>query len=304
MSQAKWDATQIPVQSGKLAIITGSSSGIGFEAARELARNKAAVIIAVRNAEKGANAVTAIKNEIPDATVSHRTLDLANLASVRKFTDTIRAEYAQIDLLINNAGVMVPPYGKTSDGFELQFGTNHLGHFALTLQLLDLVEAAPAGRVVNVSSGMHRAGKLNFDDLSWEKRTYRKWNAYGDSKLANLYFTYELARRLHGRNSPVIVAAAHPGYAATELQRHSPMTLKLNGLFAQSSAMGALPTLRAATDPEVRSADYFGPKGMFEMKGFPVRVESSKLSHNTATALRLWQISEELTATSLEGAAQ
>jgi NAD(P)-dependent dehydrogenase (short-subunit alcohol dehydrogenase family) len=193
---------------------------------------------------------------------------------------------------------MIPPYGKTKDGFELQFGTNHLGHFALTLRLMPLLRASEAGRIVNVSSGAHRFGNIDFDDLAWQGRDYRASNAYGDSKLANLFFTYKLAEMLEGTS--LKVTAAHPGWTATDLQRHSSLFRLLNPFFAQKPGMGALPSLRAALDDEARSGDYFGPAGFMEMKGYPVRVESSELSRDRDMADRLWRVSEELTSVSLD----
>lgn len=300
MSKQKWDAENIPDQKGMVVIVTGSSSGIGYEAARVLANQHAEVIIAVRNLEKGNAAAAKIREQNPDANVAVMKLDLADLASVRAFADEFKGRYSRLDRLINNAGVMIPPYSKTADGFELQFGTNHLGHFALTGQLLDVLDATPRSRIVNVSSGAHKAGNIDFDDLNWEKRKYSAWRAYCDSKIANLYFTFELVRGLEAAGSSVVVTAAHPGYTATELQRTMPLATLINALFAQDMSMGALPTLRAAYDADAKSGDYYGPKGFMEMGGFPVIVQPNKLSQDTDIAKKLWDVSEELTGVKFE----
>jgi NAD(P)-dependent dehydrogenase (short-subunit alcohol dehydrogenase family) len=231
-------------------------------------------------------------------------LDLANLASVRGFADAFCARHQRLDALCNNAGVMALPHRRTKDGFEMQIGTNHLGHFALTGWLFDLLCATPSARVVTVSSGMHRIGQIRFDDLQSERR-YGKWRAYGQSKLANLLFAYELARRAEKAGLGLMSVAAHPGFAATNLQFAGPrmegaawmerLSLLGNRLFAQTAAMGALPTLYAATAPGVRNGDYFGPAGLGEMRGYPTKVDSSARSHDLDTAARLWQVSRNLT---------
>jgi NAD(P)-dependent dehydrogenase (short-subunit alcohol dehydrogenase family) len=295
MSEKNWDAENISDQKSKVVIVTGSSSGIGYEAARVLANKNAKVIIAVRSLEKGNAAAEKIRAQNKNVDVSVMQLDLADLTSVKKFADEFRNTYSRLDLLINNAGVMIPPYGKTKDGFELQFGTNHLGHFALTGQLLPLLNATKDARVVNVSSGAHNFGNLDFDDLAWEKRGYSAFRAYGDSKLANLYFTYELNKKLRAAGADTIATAAHPGYTATELQRHSSLIAMGNSLLAQSVSMGALPTLRAATEAGLKGDEYFGPNGIMEMWGYPKRVESNKLSHDESIAQKLWEVSEKLT---------
>jgi NAD(P)-dependent dehydrogenase (short-subunit alcohol dehydrogenase family) len=292
MTQLKWDSSNIEDQKGRVAIVTGSSSGIGYETARVLANKNAEVIIAVRNRQKGDSAVEKIKMQNKDAIVQVMLLDLASLESVKKFASEFKQNYTRLDLLINNAGVMIPPYSKTRDGFELQFGTNHLGHFVLTGQLIDLLKNTPDSRIVNVSSNAHKTGKINFEDLNWENRKYKKWPSYGDSKIANIYFTYELDRRID--KNPV-VTAAHPGWTATDLQRHSGFIEFLNSFFAQDITMGALPTLYAAVGPNVNSGDYFGPSGFLEMKGYPRKVETNKLSKNEKIAAKLWDVSEKLT---------
>ncbi len=295
MSSNNWDATNVPMQQGKLAIVTGSSSGIGFETARILASKNAKVIIAVRNIEKGNKALEKIRSEFPEANIEVRIVDLAELKSIHTFAESFKKDYDGIDLLINNAGVMIPPYTKTKDGFELQFGTNHLGHFALTGLLLDLIKNRNNSRIVNVSSKAHNMGNLNFDDLNWEKRRYKPWQAYGDSKIANLYFTYELQRRLDEGGFDVIVAAAHPGLTSSELERHSNIVGVINKLFAQSPLMGALPTLYAATANGVKKGDYFGPSDWSEWRGYPKLVQSKELAHDKEIAKRLWDVSERLT---------
>ena len=292
---SNWTTENIPNQKGRVAIVTGSSSGIGYEAARVLAEKEATVIIAVRNMEKGRKAAVKIEKEFPSADLHILELDLANLESVKNFAETFKEEYSRLDLLINNAGVMVPPYSKTADGFELQFGTNHFGHFALTAHLLDLLAKTEDSRIVNVSSGAHRYGNLDFDDLDWETRKYSPWKAYGDSKIANLYFTSELDRRLKENGIGVMATAAHPGWTATELQRNSGIADFFNNFFAQGISMGALPTLRAAIDEDSNGGDYYGPKGFMEMRGYPVKVDMIDLAKDADIAKRLWDVSEELT---------
>ena len=301
MKNEKWNTENILSQKGRIVIVTGSSSGIGYETARVLANKQASVIIAVRNLEKGNKALAKIIQQNKDADVRVMELDLANLASVNNFAENFQKNYSRLDLLINNAGVMIPPYSKTTDGFELQFGTNHLGHFALTGQLLKLLISTKASRIVNVSSGAHNFGTLDFDDLNWEKRNYAQWTAYGDSKLANLYFTYELDRKLKEQGINTLVTASHPGWTATELQRTAGDVMKyLNGIFAQDITMGALPTLRAAIEEGLKGGEYFGPNGFMEISGYPVKVESNQLSKDRAIAQKLWVVSEQLTSVKFE----
>ncbi len=290
-----WTTDTISDLKEKVVIVTGSSSGIGYEAARVLANKNAEVIIAVRNKDKGDKAVQKIKDQNSNANVRLMLLDLADLKSVEKFTVEFKQNFSKLDLLINNAGVMMPPYGKTKDGFELQFGTNHLGHFALTGSLIEVIKNTPGSRIVNVSSGAHNWGNINFDDLGWENRKYKASRAYGDSKIANLYFTYELQNLLSKNGSNPIVTAAHPGWTATELQRHIGLASFLNNFFAMPIEQGALPSLRAATDENAQSGDYFGPDGFREMKGYPVKVGSNKLSHDKGIAYKLWEVSVDLT---------
>jgi NAD(P)-dependent dehydrogenase (short-subunit alcohol dehydrogenase family) len=287
----------IPDLTGRTAIVTGASSGIGLETARALTRAGAHVVLAVRDEAKGRAAAGTLpapgkeapgKNEV-------RLLDLASLDSVRAFA---RDWSGPIDLLINNAGVMIPPLSRTADGFELQFGTNHLGHFALTNLLLPYV----GGRVVTVSSSAYRYGRIDFDDLNWEHRRYRAWRAYGQSKLANLLFTAELQRRLTQAGSTVLSMAAHPGYAATNLQSHSgsrvmefAMGTLGNRLLAQDAASGALPTLYAAT-ADLPGNTFAGPSGFGGLRGAPAPCPRSKAASDAATAARLWTVSEQLTS--------
>ncbi|RVW06198.1 SDR family NAD(P)-dependent oxidoreductase [Rhodococcus spongiicola] len=296
----KWTAADVPDQSGRVAIITGSNTGLGYETAAVLAAKGAHVVLAVRNLEKGKEAADRIKAVSPDATVTLQQLDLTSLENIHKAAEELRANHPRIDLLINNAGVMWTPKATTKDGFELQFGTNHLGHFALTGQLIENMLAVEGSRVVTISSLGHRIrAKIHFDDLQLE-RNYNRVAAYGQAKLANLMFTYELARRLEDKDAQTIAVAAHPGGSNTELTRNIPGIVRpplelLSGLVAQSAAMGALPTLRAATDPSVRNGQYYGPDGFRETRGNPKLVESSAQSHDADIQRRLWAVSEELT---------
>ena len=299
-----WTAADIGDLHGKVAVVTGGNSGLGYETALELAAHGAHSIIACRNPKKASSAVDRIKAARPDAKVETMALDLASLASVRSFSTALHQKVDKIDILVNNAGVMAIPRQTTADGFEMQFGTNHLGHFALTALLLDLLVASGAGRVINVSSTAHKLGRMTFDDLQREKK-YGKWSAYGQSKLANLLFTSELQRRLEKAGLPVITAAAHPGYAATNLQFVGPqlegssfgatLTGWGNKLFGQSAAMGALPTLYASTAPDVKGNDFFGPDGFQEMHGYPKRVSRTAAAQSVEDARKLWERSLELT---------
>jgi NAD(P)-dependent dehydrogenase (short-subunit alcohol dehydrogenase family) len=297
---ARWDEGSIPDQSGRVAVVTGANTGLGFETARALAEHGAAVVLAVRDVGKGKTAAEKIAASAPGADITLQHLDLGSLDSIRSAAEELRSRFAGIDLLINNAGVMYPPRQRTADGFELQFGTNHLGHFALTGLLFDRVMAAPHGRIVTVSSIGHRIrASIPFDDLQWEG-SYDRVAAYGASKLANLLFTYELQRRLAASTSSAIAVAAHPGFSNTDLVRHLPAPLRLfqpviGRAIAQSAARGALPTLRAATDPHVSGGQYYGPSRLFETQGHPVPVSSSRQSHDPALQQRLWTVSAELT---------
>ncbi len=291
----KWTVENTPSQIGKVVIVTGANTGIGFDTARVLAEKGANVILAVRNIGKGEVAAKRIRDKFADAEIQAMELDLAELDSVKNFADNFAKDHSQLDLLINNAGVMIPPYTKTKDGFELQFGTNHLGHFALTAHLLDVLKQTNESRVVNVASLAHTRGDLDFEDLNWENRSYSKWTAYGDSKLANLYFTYELQRKFEENDYDTIAVAAHPGGTSTDLARHSFLLGIFGSILGQSSAMGALPTVRAATDEGVLGGEYYGPDGFGEFYGDPVRVDSNDLSMDEIISSRLWKISEEMT---------
>jgi NAD(P)-dependent dehydrogenase (short-subunit alcohol dehydrogenase family) len=294
-----WSEADIPDLGGRTAIVTGANTGLGLETARALAEHGAAVVLAVRDVEKGKAALASISARCPAARVWLQSLDLTSLASVRRAAHEIVAEHARIDLLVNNAGVMYTPKSRTADGFELQLGTNHFGHFALTGLLLPRMLEVPGSRVVSVSSIGHRIrSAIDLDDLAFE-RGYGRVAAYGRSKLANLLFTYELQRRLANAGAATSALAAHPGVSATELMRNSPAILRsFEGVLrplAQSAAMGALPTLRAATDPGALGGEYYGPDGFAQLRGHPVRVESSARSHDADLQRGLWKASEEST---------
>ena len=303
----RWIEQNIPLQAGKTALITGANSGLGFEAAKVLAGKGAAVTLAVRDTAKGEKAAADVRAAAPYADLEVMALDLASLTSVRSFAETFAASHGRLDMLINNAGVMAIPRRTTADGFEMQFGTNHLGHFALTGLLLPLLLTTPAARIVTVSSGAHILGKINFDDLQGE-RSYSKWGAYGQSKLANLLFAYELQRKLQAAGGGAVSVVAHPGYASTNLQSVGPemagsrigkRTMSAaNRVLGQSAAMGALPQVYAATSLAVRGGDYIGPEGFMGQRGFPKKVKSNARSYDQAVAVRLWMASEELTGVS------
>jgi NAD(P)-dependent dehydrogenase (short-subunit alcohol dehydrogenase family) len=300
--QGPWTVADVPDQSGRTAVVTGANSGIGFEAAAVLARRGADTVLACRDAGRAQAAAARLTAAAPGATVSVVRLDLASLDSIRTAAAQILAGHQRLDLLINNAGLMWPAYGKTTDGFELQFGTNHLGHFALTGLLIEAMLPVPGSRVVTVSSNGHRVGRINFADLQSERR-YGRMAAYAQSKLANLMFTYELERRLRAAGAQTAALAAHPGVAFTELTRHLPGMLQsaypaVGGLFTQSAAMGALATLRAATDPAASGGQYYGPSGLAQVKGYPVRVSSTARSCDESAQRRLWAESERLTGVS------
>jgi NAD(P)-dependent dehydrogenase (short-subunit alcohol dehydrogenase family) len=289
----KWTAADIPDQSGRVAVVTGANSGLGLSTARDLARAGAQVVMAVRNLAKGEQAIAEIGGN-----ARLEQLDLASLENVRAFADRVGGP---IDLLINNAGVMAPPRQTTVDGFESQFGTNHLGHFALTGLLLPKLLAAPEPRVVTLSSGAHRIGTIHFDNLQGDSH-YNNWLWYGQSKLANLMFAIELSRRASAAGSELVSVAAHPGYAATNLQFAGPATWYEKGIMAvtnrvlaQSGDMGALPTLYAATFPGLAGGSFIGPDGFMEQRGYPHLVTGKKSAYDEAAARRLWEVSEELT---------
>lgn len=306
---SRWTAANIPELRGRRAVVTGATSGLGLHTALELARHRAAVTLAVRDTARGETTAADIRRQVPGADVRVSRLDLADLASVRSFA---AAESAPLHLLVNNAGVMALPHRTTADGFEMQLGTNHLGHFALTGLLLPALLAHPGARVVTVSSGAHRIGAISFDDLQSERR-YRPWVAYGQSKLANLLFAAELARRAAAAGVDMRSVAAHPGYAATNLQSVGPamsgnrvmgvLSAVANRVVAQPAAQGALPTLYAATAPGVVAGDFVGPDGLGGMRGYPTTVGRSAAARDTAAAARLWTESERLTGVGFQALA-
>ncbi len=299
-----WTTRDIPDQSGRLAIVTGANTGLGYETALELARAGAEVVAAARNPAKGEAAVQRILNAHPKAAVRLELLDLASLADVAAFSARIATRHERIDLLINNAGVMaLPARGETVDGFEQQFGVNYLGHFALTAHLLPQLRAATGARVVSLSSGVHHMGAIGFDDLQWTRR-YNPFAAYSQSKLAMLMFAFELQRRSDAGGWGLMSNAAHPGYARTELIANGPgadsLSARLGGILlapwmSQTPAAGALPTLYAATSPEAVGGGYYGPDGLFEMKGAPKTASVARQARDQGVAARLWSVSEALT---------
>ncbi len=303
--EAAWTTAVLPDLTSKIVLVTGANSGIGFEASKVLAQKGAAVVMACRNMEKAEVALAELKRDVPEAKAEIMQLDLASLTSVRTFSEAFKAKYEQLDVLVNNAGIMMVPYGTTEDGFERQFGTNHLGHFALTGLLLDVIKNTPDARVVSISSGGHRMGNMDFDNLMYEGgQGYSEGPAYGRSKLANLLFTYELQRRFEANGVNAIAVAAHPGGSDTNLGNHLDgnlmwkVMMPIMGRMMQSAADGALPTLRAAADTAVRGSDYYGPDGFMEMSGPPIKVGSNKASHDMAVQRRLWEVSEQLTGVS------
>jgi NAD(P)-dependent dehydrogenase (short-subunit alcohol dehydrogenase family) len=295
-----WSAADVPDQTGRVAVVTGANSGLGLETAKVLAARGATVVLACRDPQRAARAAEEVGRE--GGVTEVLGLDLASLKSVREAAAELRERHSRVDLLINNAGVMVPPYGRTTDGFELQFGTNHLGHFAFTGLVLDLLREVPGSRIVVVASLAHQFARrgVNFDDLQSE-HGYNRITAYGQSKLANLLFAYELQRRLADSGARTIALAAHPGYSSTELSRHVPRVLQpanralVEPFFAQPAAKGTLPSLRAATDPQAQGSQYYGPGGFQELRGAPKLVRSTRASYDTEAQRRLWSVSEELT---------
>lgn len=292
----RWTPADLPDQTGRTALVTGANSGLGFWTSVELARHGARVLMACRNPAKAQEALRRVRVEAPGGQAELVALDLASLGSIERAADDVASRTSKLDLLVNNAGIMAVPQGTTEDGFELQLGTNHLGHFALTGRLLPLLKAGKDPRVITVSSGAHKTGTMNFDDLMCSK-DYKRWGAYGQSKLANLLFTSELHRRAGGT---LLAAAAHPGYANTHLQsgqgnRALELVMKLgNATLAQSDSRGAWPQLYAATMPDVAGNDYYGPH-QFELRGHPKKVGRTSKASNDADAARLWQVSEDLT---------
>ncbi len=303
-SPAKWTADDIPDQHEHIVVVTGANSGLGLCSALALARQGAEVILACRSPERGDAALEQVRSVATGGAPWLLRLDLADLASIEAAADQLHDRVGRVDILMNNAGVMALPQTRTADGFEAQFGTNHLGHYALTGRLLPLLLAAPAPRVVTTSSGAHRMGKMRWDDLNWEKG-YQKWPAYGQSKLANLLFTMELDRRAAAHEVPLVAVAAHPGYASTHLQAAGPEMAgngvmkrvmdTMNRLVAQSAEMGALPQLFAATAAGVTGGRYYGPDGIGELHGHPTEVKAKPAAYSTDEAVKLWAHSQELT---------
>lgn len=301
-----WTPADLPDLNGKTAIVTGANSGLGLVTTREFARKGALVIMACRNPGKANAAAEQVRSAVPAARLQVEALDLADLRSVSGFAQRVAATQPRIDILCNNAGVMALPLRRTAQGMEMQIGTNHFGHFALTGQLLPLLEAAGSARIVNTASLAHTWTRgMDFGDLNWEHRRYRKWDAYGKSKLANLLFTFELARRLRASGSTVAALAAHPGYASTHLQAAGPemagsqLSLAVmnlgNRLLAQSADQGAEPILYAAAMPTAQSGEYYGPDGFRQLRGHPRRVRARKAAYDTEASAQLWELSESLT---------
>lgn len=298
----RWSAVDVPDLNGRTAVVTGANSGIGFEAAKVLAGRGATVVLACRNPVKAQNALDSIRTAAPEADVAPLEMDLNSLDSVRKAADVLLAERRVIDLLVNNAGVTMLPYGLTADGFEQHFGVNYLGHFAFTGLVLGAVTASDAGRIVTVGSNAHRLGKIDFDDLGFTKG-YKPLRAYARSKLANLLFAFDLQRRLEATGASAQSLAAHPGGANTEIlgavgpvkQRIKRVVDHVPNPIVHSAHKGALPTLRAAADPASKGGEYYGPSGLLKMTGPPVLVTSSAASRRAETAGRLWELSEKLT---------
>ena len=298
--RARWSALDVPSQRGRVAVVTGGTGGIGSAVARGLARAGATVVLGVRDEARGAAAAGGIRAAAPGSTVIVARLDLASLSSIREFATRLRGEVEGPDVLVNCAGVMAVPHQVTADGFEMQFGVNHLGHFALTGLLIGGMLARPGARVVTVSSINHRAGRIDFDDLQGQAR-YRAWAAYGQSKLANLLFAFALDRRLRATGACVASLGAHPGYSNTGLQSHigNPVVrrffLASNRVVAQPAGAGALPVLYAATAAGMKGGAYVGPDGFFEVRGAPGPAKASAASHDAVVARRLWEVSEQLT---------
>lgn len=302
MQDINWNLEHMPGQAGKIVLVTGGNSGLGYESVKAFAGKGAEVVLASRSMEKGEEARAEILKEVPGGKINVMELDLADLESVRNFVGAFKNSYQKLDVLLNNAGIMMTPYFTTKDGFEGQFGTNHLGHFALTGLLMDLLLKTEGARIVNVSSNAHKRGVMNFDNLQYENgKDYTPLKAYGRSKLSNLLFTYELQRKLVAKKKDTLALAAHPGAALTNLSRYleSNFLFKIiNPLFkrmAQDQAMGALPQIRAAADPLAKGGEYYGPDGKNEFKGYPVLVQSNTASHNLQDAAKLWDESEKLT---------
>jgi NAD(P)-dependent dehydrogenase (short-subunit alcohol dehydrogenase family) len=308
----KWTTEDIPDLAGKVALVTGGNSGLGFETVKVLTRNHAHVVLACRDTARGHAAQDQIRQLTQDASIEVMQLDLASLASVRQFAEEFISKHNQLHILLNNAGVMAPPHRTTADGFELQLGTNHLGHFALTGLLLEVLLQTPHSRVITVSSVAERMGRINFDDLMSEN-SYERWTAYGQSKLANLLFAYELQRKLDAENASTISLAVHPGVTATNLRtklmtRETPFLHRIQSYFweiiSQSVEMGVLPQLYAATAPNVQGGEFYAPGGFLQRAGYPKKVRSSRRSYDESLARQLWAVSKELTGVDYKVLAQ
>ncbi len=302
MKSTNWTLENIPDLSGKTILVTGGNSGLGFEAVKAFAGKGADVIMACRSLAKGEEAKKLLTGLNPQANISVMELDLTDLKSIHSFVNQFKENHSRLDILLNNAGIMMVPYGLTKDGFENQMGTNHLGHFALTAQLLELLKTTPNSRVVNVSSMAHKSGVMDTDNLLYENgKDYSPIKAYGRSKLSNLLFTYELQRFFEKNKIDTIAVAAHPGVSDTNLFNHAAPKWLMNLLrplflfMIQPASMGALPEIRAAVDADVKGGQYYGPDGKKEMKGYPILVESTIASHNEEDARKLWELSEKLT---------
>jgi len=296
---SSFNLSSIPVQKGKIAIVTGANIGLGYETALALAKKEFKVILACRTADKAKSAMKSMLEEVPNAEIEIILLDLNSLVSVRGFAKKFVSKYDRLDLLIENAGIMAVPFAKTAEGFESQLGVNYLAHFLLTNLLFPLLKNTKGSRIITLSSLAHKAGKIDFDNLN-SQNSYSKWPAYSQSKLACLMFGYELNRRIKKAGIDSSALSAHPGLSSTNLGQYLPSFVKLlfvpaAAIFGQDSEQGALPTLRAALDSEAKGGEYYGPTGIMEAKGTPGKVESSKISHDLAVAEKLWKVSEKLT---------
>lgn len=300
MNKKTWYEKNVPDQTGKVFVITGANSGIGFYSAQTLAGKNGTLILAVRDLAKGKSAKQNILAKYPQADIRVSRLDLTDLNSVHHFAEEFKTNFDKLDVLINNAGIMAVPYYKTKDGFEAQMGTNHFGHFVLTALLFSLLKRSSNARIISVSSALHKYGNIDFGDINWEKRKYDTWLAYADSKIANLHFTFSLAKKIRDKKLNLLAVAAHPGWAFTKLQRNKTYANILSRLFAQSGEMGSLPLIYAAVGENVNSGDYFGPDKFGEIRGFPKRANTILRAHNEEISNRLWEISEQLTQINFE----
>jgi len=302
MNMKKWVKQNIPELSGRVIIVTGGNSGLGYESLKAFASKGAELIMTARTMEKGESARESIVRDFPEADISVMILDLSDLTSVKAFAESFRAKYDRLDVLLNNAGIMITPYFLTKDGFEGQMGINHLGHFALTLRLRDIIKNTSGARVVNVSSNAHKMGRMDFDNFLFEGgKSYSPMKSYSRSKLANLLFTYELQRRFEANAMDAMAIAAHPGTSQTNLDRYIKskffyrLLYPLISALSQDAEMGALPQIRAAADPDAKGGEYYGPSGLGEIKGYPERTRSSRASYSVEDARKLWELSEKLT---------